>query len=87
MSYYDPDELRLEREAADELGVTVDEYRARRDLELRDAANRGERPTRWIPAPPPPADQHRHDPETIELGRRHIAAIRAQLNERKDSTS
>lgn len=83
MSYYDPDELRLEREAAAELGVTVDELRARRALEARERDLELAGRPRWVPAPAPTPDRHRHDPETIERGRQHIAAIRAQLAERK----
>jgi len=70
------DELKLERETAAELGITIDDLRARRIAELE--ANRG---ARWVPAAPRPAE--RHTAATIELGNRKIAEIRAQLAQRQ----
>jgi len=72
MTYTPPitaDELRAEREAAAEAGITVDDWRAARAAE---AADRNHHEPR-IPL----------DPHYIEIGRRNLAKIRAELNTRK----
>ena len=70
------DELRDERLAAHELGLTVNEYRAQRIAEASTPA-----PSR--PAPASPAPVKPLDPHYIELGRRELARIRTILNTRK----
>ena len=73
MTYSPPitaDELRLEREAAAEAGVTVDEWRAAR------AAEHAETVRPHVPIIP-------LDPHYIELGRAQLAKIRAELAARK----
>jgi len=78
VSYTPPvtaDELRDERQAAAELGYTVDEYRAHRAEEARKARELDPPP----PAPARPVTKPL-DPRYIELGRRELARIRQQLN-------
>lgn len=79
MTYTPPvtaDELRDERLAAREAGLTVDEWRAARIAEA--AAGPVHRPAPARPAPVKPLEPH-----YIELGRRELARIRAILADRK----
>ena len=80
MTYTPPvtaDELRDERLAAHEAGLTVAEWRAARIAEAAAPVD-VHRPAPARPAPVKPLDPH-----YIELGRRELARIRTLLKTRK----
>lgn len=87
MSRYAPissEEAREQREAADELGISVDELERRQSAELEEleAERRAaDAAGSWVPAPPRDPAKFKLDEHTIALGRRKVAELRKQLAE------